>query len=204
MSTESENILKINKALDDLDARRSDHLESLKRFKDVENKVRKKELERLTIKYGADHPRIQKMSNQIDFNKNISGSLAYEIERSKIAVPRFDKNTWMIHGRVLSDKFIGIEGLTVSLFDENVRWIRAFGYKCTDGKGYFAIIYDPGKDDNKEKPTLQKVFLHVSDENKNPLLTDNEPFNVETGRIFYKELILSGKSNICTPPETEE
>jgi hypothetical protein len=203
MQTENENINRINKALDDLDVNRSQQLESLKQVKDVENDARKKEINRLSLKYGPDDPRIQTMRDQVDINKNLSGNLALEIERSNIAIPKFDKNTWMVHGRVLCEDMTGKEGLTVSFVDENGKWLRPLGYACTDAKGYFAITYDPAKDSKNEIPATLKMFLIVSDEKRNILFKDTEPLYVKIGRINYKDIQLSGKNIICTPPESD-
>ncbi len=201
--TKKEIIEKINDSFDSIENLRSGGLERIKLFHAVKNKALEKEKKRLSAKLGSDHPRVKRVAARLQYNQGLFKDLNVEIERAKITVPSADKDSWMLHGRVLEKDKKGVPGLTVGLYDENGNWIRELGYGCTDKLGYFSIIYTLKGKTKREVPETMKLFLYVSDKNCKILYKDAEPLFVNFGQIDYREIYLTDEE-ICQPPEPGE
>jgi hypothetical protein len=198
--TEEEIFGKIDASFDNVDKLRGEGLERVKLFHSVKNRALEKEHKRLSDKLGDNHPRVKKITARIKYNQGLFKDLDIEIEKAKIDVPSFDKNSWMVHGRVLDKDRNGISGLTVSLYDEGGNWIRKLGYGCTDEHGYFSIVYTSKESTEPEVTESTKLFLYVSDKNYRILYKDNEPLYIKIGKIDYREIYLSGEE-VCSAPE---
>ena len=201
--TKKEIIEKINDSFDSIENLRSGGLERIKLFHAVKNKALEKEKKRLSAKLGSDHPRVKRVAARLQYNQGLFKDLNVEIERAKITVPSADKDSWMLHGRVLEKDKKGVPGLTVGLYDENGNWTRELGYGCTDKLGYFSIIYTLKGKTKREVPETMKLFLYVSDKNCKILYKDAEPLFVNFGQIDYREIYLTDEE-ICQPPEPGE
>ncbi len=199
---DTEDILRsIEDVFETVEDERARGLERVKTIQDVKNGSLERESARLTKKYGEDHPRVQKIESRLTYNQSLMKDLAVEIDRSKAEVPAIDANTWMVHGRVLDETRIGIEGLTVSLFDEKGNWIKQMGYSCTDERGYFAITYSTEED---EKQREQGLFLTVTDKEHCVLHREREPLYVRLGWIDYREIVIDDQGEVCPPPEPDK
>ncbi|MEI7898004.1 MAG: hypothetical protein WCJ26_13280 [bacterium] len=181
---------------------RAEGLEQLRSLQDVKDKLLIREQERLTQKYGSAHPRVQKISNRISHNKEFVKALDIELDRTKIKVAEVDSTSWMVHGRVLNEQYRGIPNLTIALYDEKGKWMRALNFSCTSLQGYFSIIY-PAVGKESEIPADQKLFIVVSDKEKKIIHRATEPLYIKTGTVDYREIIISAKNGTCEPPESE-
>lgn len=198
--TKKEIIEKINDSFDSVENLRSEGLERVKSFHAVKNKALEKEKKRLSAKLGADHPRVKRVAARLQYNQGLFKDLDVEIEMAKITVPSVDKDSWMVHGRVLEKDKKGVPALTVGLYDENGNWIRELGYGCTDKRGYFSIIYPRKGKEPRDISDSLKLFIYVSDKNQKILHKDSEPLYLRIGRIDYREIYLTDEE-ICPPPE---
>ncbi|MGQ3685432.1 MAG: carboxypeptidase-like regulatory domain-containing protein [Candidatus Loosdrechtia sp.] len=198
--TEEEIFGKIDASFDNADKLRGEGLERVKLFHSVKNRALEKEYKRLSEKLGDGHPRVKMLSARITYNQGLFKDLDVEIERAMVKVPSFDKNSWMVHGRVLDMNRKGISGLTVSLYDERGNRVKEPGYGCTDKQGYFSIVYTPKERDKSEVTESMKLFLYVSDKNYRIVYKDSEPLSVRIGQIDYREISLSGE-DVCSAPE---
>jgi hypothetical protein len=201
--TEEEVIDKIDTSFDSMEKLRSEGLERIKLLHSIKNKALEKEQERLSTKLGAEHPRVKKMATRMQYSQGLFKDIDVEIEKAKIKFPSFDKNSWMVHGRVLDKDKNGIGGLTVGLYDEKGNCIKRLGYGCTDKQGYFSIIYRLKEGAESEVTESMKLFLYTSDRNYRILYKDNEPLYLSIGQIDYREIYLS-EGEICPPPESEK
>jgi len=165
----------------------------------IKNLLLKEERERLRKKYGDDHPRIKKISNQLTFNSGFLKEIDSEIERAKIEVPDVDPDSWMVHGRIIDEDSKGISDITVSIYNDEGKWVRKMGSSCTNLLGYFSIIYKPkdGEQDHLEK---QKLFLTIIKENK-IIHKEEDPLFIIAGQIDYREIIFSEIKNENCPTE---
>jgi len=198
--SEKEILKKLDHAFTGLDQQRASGLERLKILQIVKYDGGGREKLRLTKKYGADHPRVKKISDRLNYNQGLQKELDVEIERTKITIPDFEANTWMVHGGIVNPEGTPLSGLTVSLYDENGNWIEKLGFACTDERGYFAVKYKVKSQKAPEIPDKQKLILTVTDGDKNILHQETEPLYLKTGQIDYRLIALTEKGEICPPP----
>ncbi|MBE9069176.1 PKD domain-containing protein, partial [Leptolyngbya cf. ectocarpi LEGE 11479] len=170
----------------------------------VSNTILEREQQRLTQKYGTNHPRVQKVMRRLTYNKAAKRELERQIETAKIQVPAVSRQTWMVHGRVFASQQKGIEGLILSLFDEQNRWIRAIEIACTDERGYFAIRYPIPDSSAGVVSPKQPLTLTVTDGDRKILHQEKRPLFVRAGLIDYREIILDGEPKDIVTPEPEE
>ena len=195
-----ERLAKIEDAANCLERERSQGLDRLKTLQTVKNTILEREQKRLTQKYGANHPRTQKVTRRLTYNQGLQRELEQEIERSKIQAPIIDSKTWLVNGRVLTQDLQGIQGLTVSLFNQNNKWVRELGFACTDERGYFAINYRPQKDISAKQP----LTLTVTNAERQILHQEQQPLCVKIGLIDYREIVLDPERKTETPPEPDD
>ena len=189
---------RLDSSITGLDDHRTENLKRTQLLQTNKDNALKKEQARLQKKYGADHPRVAKIINRLEYNQAALPEMETEIERSQIKIPEFDANTWMVQGRVLNQKLTGIEGLTLALYDANGQVEKRLGYACTDERGYYAIRYQVKEG---EKPPIDQktdYFLTVTDGKGNVCHKEEQPLHVAIGQTDYRLIILDGAK--CTPP----
>jgi hypothetical protein len=201
-STE-EFIGRMDASFDLLDTLRAEELERSKLFQTVKTRALEKEQHRLTVKLGADHPRVKKLASRLTYRNQMMADLEEETARAKIRVPAFEANTWMVHGVVLDKNRKGKPGLTVGLFDASGKWHQEFGYACTDDQGYFVMIYPKAGKTRGEVSGSQPFYLQVLDQNNKTLLKDPTPLQLTIGQVYYRRLVLTDKPAVCTAPQPE-
>ena len=190
---------RLDEAFSLIDNQRSDGLKKLKSIRLVKNKILIKERSRLEQKYGPSHPRLKAMSDRIESNEEILKHLEVEIEKSKITLPDFDQNTWIVHGQVLNKDKTPVSDVTVSLHNRDKKWIKQLGYTCTDQHGYYVLRYRleegqaPSVDENED------LFLIVSGSNHELLHCESNPIHISLGRIDSLKIVLTNAT--CIPPE---
>ncbi len=202
LSTE-EFIGRLDASFDILDTLRAEELERTRLFQTVKTRALEKEQHRLTVKLGADHPRVKKLASRLAYRNKMMADLEEETARARIKVAALGANTWMVHGVVLDKNRKGKSGLTVALFDAQGKWRQEFGFACTDDQGYFAISYpQPGKT-RGEVSGSQPFYLQVLDQNHKTLLKDPTPLQLTLGQVYYRRLVLTDKPGVCTAPQPE-
>lgn len=188
----------LNSSFTGLDDKRTENLKRTHMMQINKDSAIKKEQARLLKKYGAGHPRVAKIINRIDYNRAALPEVKTEIDRSQIKIPQFDTNTWMVHGRVLNQKFTGIKGLTLAMCDSNGRVEKQLGYACTDERGYYAIRYHIKEDKKAPFDETSDYFLNLTDKKGKICHKEEKPLHVVLGRADYRPIILDEVK--CTPP----
>lgn len=182
---------------DIFDRLRVRQLEDLKTAQATKVEGYKKERERLALKYGSKHSRVQKLDKRLKHNDNIMRSIDMEIDSSSIQFPDFDKeNSAMVSGRILDKDIKGIKGLTVSLCDKQGRWIDQTSYTGTDNSGFFSLVYDPA--------ISEELYVAVSNSQKNILHLESEPIPLITGQVVPRFIIIPDLQAAYTPPATKK
>lgn len=211
----------VDNSIDTLDQQRAQALQHLQLVQDGRNSLLMREQSRLEKKYGSTHPRVQKLSNRIQYNQGAAQEIKIEVAKVNIIVPNIDPQSWMVHGRVMEAKGgEPVPGVTLSLYTAKGVWVKELGYSCTDEQGYYSIRYtqdaikdkmengQPRDDASKIEPiggikrggvAVKKCFyLGVTNKEQQLLHTESEPICIQLGQIDYRLVILS-KSQ-CTPP----
>lgn len=180
------------------DVQRAEHLRNFQRTREAKNNTYAREQARLTLKYGADHPRVTALTNKISINRGIIGEVEQERVRAAKPVPESDKNSWIVHGFVRDENRRGVRNMTVAFYDRDGRRSSRLGHACTDGDGYFKITStDLGE------TVFDKVYLGVSD-NRTRIFTDSTGLTPAPDTVVYREIRLGAGGDCPQPDEGEE
>jgi len=195
---------RIDTTFTDLDQQRTQGLERLQQIQTVQNAALEREQQRLTAKYGVAHPRVQKATTRLTYNKGLQRDLSQEVERSKIDVPQIDRNTWRGHGFVLNQSLVGLQGLTITFVDDKNTWVRALGYACTDERGYFSLLYPSQTTQTPSTPDFPPIFLTITDANQQVLHRESTSRTVKLGQVDFWRIVLGNENGgTCEPPEPD-
>ena len=191
------------------DAARVQGLDALHRLRGAKAGLLEREKTRLTAKYGADHPRVQALAQQISVNRLLVEHVGAEAARARIAPVQADPKAWILHGRVMNDDLEGRSGLTVALYDSGGAWVQALGFAYTDATGYFKLSAPMttaaggarGKLDAPAAGSTGAVYAHVLDASSTTLAADSRTLTPTAGRVDYVEIVLGlTKPPAGTPP----
>ncbi len=187
----------IDKGLDTADGQRAATLARLQSVRQAKATGLRKEQARLTLKYGADHPRVQALAARAESNQGLMRDLAIETTRAQTEIPRVDEVTWILHGYVRDRGGNGLPKLTVALYDSGERtanYVRELGYACTNDKGYFKLAAHNLKD------PAAPVFPHVLNGQGTTLHIAAAALTPQAGQLDYREIIIGDESGQCPPP----
>ena len=179
--------------LPEVDRMRATALDNLQLLRTARAEGLRSEHERLSIKLGADHPRVAELASLRADNEQFINGLAVENERARVEVPQTDAQAWVLHGFVRDQQLRGVANVTVALYDASGNWIQQLGYAGTSANGYFRL---EARNLAGLKPPL---FVHVLSNQASHLHTDNVPLTPEVGAVVYHEVVISG-TQTGTPP----
>jgi protocatechuate 3,4-dioxygenase beta subunit len=188
----------LDKGLNTADQERAATIERLQSVRSAKATSLQREQTRLTLKYGADHPRVQALAGRAALNQGLVSNLAAETARAKIEIPTADENTWVFHGYVRDQSGRGLPELTVAPYDKSDRsgnWVKDLGYVCTNDQGYFTLAVANLKDG-----TAATAFPRVLNSQGATLYCGSQPLTVQAGQVDYREIIISGDPVDCAPP----
>ncbi len=201
----------IDKGINTADQQRVAALERLQFVRKAKATSLQKEQARLTIKYGADHPRVQALATRVVLNQGLLGNLVAETTRAKTDIPSVDEHTWVLHGYVRDKRLTGIPNLIVALYDDKGQWIQELGYGRTDKSGYFKMLHsrakagetNVGKEGEAPKTAPgEKVYIHITNSQGAHIYVDKQPLTPEPGRVDYREIIVGDDEAVFRPPES--
>lgn len=185
------------------DQERTEQLRQFSTRQNTQISLLQKERERLMQKYrNQSHPRIKKIEAKLRIANGLNQEFQTEFEKSQIEIPPFNRRMWRVQGLVLNRQRQGIEGLTVSLFDQTDKWVRAINFACTNERGYFFIDY-PSVNEKPTIPSDQPLFLTVTNSDRQILHQEKTPLFIKFGLIDYREILLDLEQKNKTPPEPD-
>ena len=182
--------------LESLDPQRAQAIAGLHRVRIARADGYAREKERLTLKYGAEHPRLIALAGKMRVNEGLTRDLQFEAVRTKAGAPFVDQNNFAFHGFVRNCAGEPKPGLTVALYDAQGGWIRAMGYSCTDQDGYFRMQgtgFSVPADGAAAVATI-RVY-----DKQTLLVTDAEPLPITPGKSEYRIIIVCDDGT-CPPP----
>jgi hypothetical protein len=160
-----------------------------------------KEKDRLTAKYGAQYPEIQRINLRIQLEEERTKAVTTEINRSKIPTEPFAVASWRVNGLVLNENGKTLEGITVYLVDERQQRPEGLQSTCSDGQGYFAITLDG---DVVSKMKDKQLFLAAySKDIRKPIIAP-EPLLARPGIIEYRDIFFTKDSCSDDLPQNVE
>lgn len=184
----------LNRGLESADPLRLAGLERLARVRAIKETSFRREQERLTAKFGADHPRVVALQLKQDANRDLLRDVKIGILKAQTPLVRGEKDVWTLHGHVRKTDRSGVGALTVALYDRNGEWRQEFGYSCTDQNGYFKM-------DHRHVKAGKNVYIRVMNAAKAQLFVDEEPLVPEATRVEYREILLDDNQGVCQPPD---
>jgi len=212
----------LDKQLTSLDPQRAQAFSGLKTVHDARHAGYLREEERLTRKYGKDHPRVTAMTGKIRSNEGLRRDLEFEAARATIEAPVVDKNSYVFHGFVRNCAGEGMARLTIALYDEQGNWIRIIGYGCTDEQGYFLLRYDRGKTDQGASPqstsgpfsaapaapaagteSKASARIHVLDSKSSTLQIEEELLYPQLDQVDFRIIIICDEAAPCAAPPSD-
>ncbi len=192
----------IEQTLDDgiagADAQRAEHLRNFQRTREAKHNIHAREHARLTLKYGANHPRVAALTNKMSVNRGIIGEVEQERVRAAKPVPDSDENSWIVHGFVRDENRRGLARMTVAFYARDGRRIARLGHACTDDDGYFKITST-----DLDQSVLDKVYLGLS-ENGTRIFKDSRGLTPEPDTVVYREIILRAGGDCPEPDDWDE
>jgi hypothetical protein len=177
-------------------------MQGLNRLRRAKSTVVAREKKRLTKKLGPKDPRVLNLELKEKVNRQMILDLDLETDRAKTDVSGFDEEAWNIYGYVRDSSQQTQPDLTIAIYDEKGRWLREFGYACTDQQGAFSIQYPPKGTPAKDISETKKLFLHVTDKGHNLLFKDKTPLFFGIGKLDFRDITLPSDWVPCTPPES--
>jgi hypothetical protein len=186
----------IDTGLTTADLQRGTALERLDTTRQAKDTSLRREQARLSEKYGADHPRVQAISNKVVINQVFRQQVAVETVRARTEIPIVDQDTWIFHGFVRNLAQQGVPNLTVALYDPGGNRLNNLGQACTEANGYFKVV---SKDANSIGSSAAYVRVLTG---STFLYAGKDPLLPKLGRLDYREITLSGETAVCvSPPE---
>ena len=184
---------KTQETFDELDATRKKELDNLTSMKEIQQQNLETEHKRLSEKYGTTHPRVQKITVQLAYNKGLSEGLAQEKRRSNVQTTPFVPDTWRIHGIVYDSQNAPQKGLTVFLTpNQEGAFNREFGAAQTNDQGYYSIALDKGRVSNIDNANATgkplDLFLGVISGEQKRAVIDPDVLSVALNVSQYKDL----------------
>ncbi|MDJ0755419.1 MAG: hypothetical protein QNJ45_17980 [Ardenticatenaceae bacterium] len=107
--------------------------------------------------------------------------------------PKLGENDWMVSGNVRYDSGRAAGGLTVQVYDKDLKFDDLLGTAVTDDFGDFHVVYDTCRFDDEWGNDRPDLYLRILDKDGNVLADHTEPLRVDAGRVEYFEVVIPTK-----------
>lgn len=105
--------------------------------------------------------------------------------------PKLGPNDWMVSGNVRTAKGRAAPGLTVQVYDKDLKHDDLLGKTTTDDFGDFHVVYDTCRFDDEWGNERPDLFLQILDPSGRVLASHTEPLRVNAGRVEYFQVVVS-------------
>jgi hypothetical protein len=194
MMDDSERLTGLSEPLEELFASLKDsRLEALNEVRELQiigRVLLQNEAVRMDNRFGGDHPRTRSLRSTLEQNLNNITDLGVETELAEITIPKVEEGQTLIHGRVIDERFRGVQGLFVSLADEEGRLLTPLGRSETDASGYYALVIDPEALERVSEAAREGVFLNVRTRKDEIVHSEFEPLRIARGDRKIVEVVL--------------
>jgi 5-hydroxyisourate hydrolase-like protein (transthyretin family) len=189
---------RIAEGLKALDGARTEGLRRASAIQATQAAGAARERDRLLLKYGADHPRVQQAQARVKTEGLLATAVAAHAEQAAAAsAPQVDDALWVLTGRVLAADGEPAQGLTVALNFPGEGWDRVWHYACTDANGAFTLSGTAPDPQSTDVPTRDLV---VSQGGK-ALYRDPNPLTPTGGTLDTRVVVLPASAGLCAPPD---
>src|SRR5689334_22077317 len=104
----------LNNGIAGADTQRVEHLKKFQTARAAKANLYERERARLTLKYGASHPRVVSLSNKISVNRGMINEIEQERVRASVPVPDAGAQDFVTHGFVRDENGIPMRNATVA------------------------------------------------------------------------------------------
>lgn len=192
------------RALDDrtagADDVRQDRLVALARIGTVRNALLERELERLSVKHGEDHPLVAATTERLKVGSASVQSLGFEIQRTSLSPPKPTADAWTVFGIVRDKDGAPLSDVTVAVVDTRGKVVAPEKFVPTGKDGAFTIVMvrSPQKarrakaaaPEDPEEGEETSVHLEVFRSESERVAVDTAQFQTVAGVVNYRELVI--------------
>jgi len=192
----------LDQAIKSADPVRAESLQKLQRLRSARTKNQERERVRLTEKLGGEHPKVMALQAKIDTNYEVARNLKMESVRAQTVAPKVEKDSWLVHGRVINERLEAIPGMKTALYDRTGCPIETCGSEITDKTGYFNLTIKNVADDTRATSKTNEQmegFLYVLDKGNVTVHKDKRPLPIKAGQVQYLEVVLNEEGLVGTP-----
>jgi len=155
------------------------------------------ELERKHRKYGDKSPDVKNIELRLNAHESMRSGIKAEMQRNKIKTPKPKPDCFIIHGRIVDRKGLGLSDLTINAIDIKSRY--SVQEDSTDKHGYFKLEILSKAEGKKSWTCLEEgdeeyttqIVLQVSDSQNTELYRDDDAHRVTVESVVYVEIILT-------------
>lgn len=173
-----------------LDDHRLTELKNERRLQEIKEISRRKERDRLIKKYGATHPRVQKLQTRIKYNEDMFVALETEIKRTENKTEPLPEKGWRLDGKLLDQKNNPVANATVFFANSKKVWLREFGSSLTDKSGNFSL---PIEEIHIEEAKKAGLHLAASIKEKELIYFDTAVQKPQQGAVDFQIINLQEK-----------
>src|ERR1051326_42419 len=105
---------KVDENVAGADVERADKLDRLQTLRRAKATGMQREYDRLSARFGANHPRVLGLAIKMEANRLLRRDLAVETVRARTETPEVDDQTWVLHGYVRDQELKPVPNLTVA------------------------------------------------------------------------------------------
>lgn len=146
--------------------------------------------ERLTKTLDAKDPRLQMAKIKADRTGETAAAFKQRVTRLK-KKPQLGKKDWMASGNVRHANGRAAAGLTVQVYDKDLKFDDLLGKTTTDDFGDFRVVYDIRRFDDEWGNARPDLFLQILDKDGKLLAAHTEPLRMNAGNVEYFEVVIS-------------
>ncbi len=162
--------------------------------------LQRRELDRLSQKYGAQHPTVQRITGAIAHSSKLAKAIQMQQVRADNPVLPAAAGTCLIQGIAMNKEGKPKAGITVSLFAKDQTWVRELGYACTDASGIFKLLITDAR--ALEQYAGLPLFLTATNDRQEVLCRDTAEITVANGETRVRHLVMDDRN--CPPPVSRE
>jgi hypothetical protein len=183
----------LEKTIANLDQARAADLDEMSQVRTAKFAGLARDRDRLVAKLGATHPRVIALDRSLALHHETMVGFRTESAAASVNPPRVNQHSWALHGNVLDAARAPVQGVTVALYQKET-WFQRLGYACTDANGYFVLSVEEAS-----KTDTGSLSINVLRSEK-VIYIDPNPVEIQPGHVEYREIIIGGTPDVCSPP----
>ena len=192
-----ENVLHVQ---NQMDVQSTIFLELFKVSQTSRNEQQQIELKRLTVKYGPNHSRVQKLETELNHYRDVATAIDLRLDILKTQDEPLPADAWRLQGYVNGNNAEPMPGLTVAIGikrDEKTGVTRAKAedhplFDTTNDTGWYSITISG---EYLKMFSQYEFYLMVLDSKKQVIYTSKNKLTPTPGVIDFLDVVITVKAN---------